>query len=176
MTITWEDIVATYWSQPWWVWLVGIFVVWQGTKWFVQTLRAHAERPILSDHGFRQCKVFVDYRKGTITFPRGDTYPVHRVRGLRWEDYATSGSYRAIIEVDDLKKPIRRVGFSTSAGPEAFVSRLRTAIEKAGGPAFSVTASQQMEVVERDMSDPVTAAVATRVVPVGRRVSYARAD
>lgn len=176
MTINWEDIVTIYSSQPWWVWPAGLCVAWIGMKWFMRAIRAHLERPIVSDHAFSQCGVSVDYRAGTITLPRGDVFPVECVRGLRWEDFGRSGHYRAVVEVDDLKRPIHPVGFSTPAGPEAFVSRLRTAIEKAGGPLFSPAASEQMEVVALDMSDPVTAAVATRAVPVGRRVSYAKTE
>lgn len=176
MTFTWEDIVAAYASQPWWVWLVGFGIVWVGMKWLIGAMRAYAERPIVSDRAFKQCGVRVDYRAGTITLPRGDTFPLQRVRGLRWEDYARSGSYHAIIDVADLKRPIHPVVFSTAAGPEAFVSRLRTAIERAGGPRFSVAASERMEIVERDLSYTVTAAVATHVASQGRRVSYARVD
>ncbi|WEX12384.1 hypothetical protein [Chelativorans sp. AA-79] len=176
MSFDWDDIVATYMSQPWWVWLVGGVVAWLGMKSLIGAMRAYRERPILSADGFRQCGVRVDYREGTITLPRGDSYPVQQVRGMRWVDYARSGSYRAIIDIDDLARPIHPVGFSTPAGPEAFVARLRTAIEKAGGPRFSVAANDRMEIVERDLSDPVTAAIATRVRPLGRRVSYSRVD
>lgn len=176
MTITWDDIVATYWSQPWWVWPLGLFVAWFGLKWLARAIRTYVERPVVSNHGFRQCGVSVDYQAGTIRLPRGDTFPVERVRSLRWEDYSRSGSYRAYVEVDDLKRPIHPVGFSTPGGPEAFVSRLRTAIEKAGGPRFSIAANERMEIVERDFSDPVTAAVATQVRPLGRRASYSRMD
>ena len=176
MTFTLEDIAAIVSSQPWWVWPVGFAVVWFGMKWLIGATRAYADRPIMSDHGFRQRRVSVDYRKGTITLPRGDTYPVHSVRGLRWEDYPRSGRYRAIIDVDNLKRPIHPVSFSTPAGPEAVVARLRTAIEKAGGPRFAVAASEEIDIIERDLSDPVMAAVATRVASQGRRVSYARHD
>ena len=174
-SFSWDEIAAIYLSQPWWVWLVGAAAACFGTKWLIGAMRAHREGPVLSGDSFGQCGVEVDFRAGTITLPRGDSFPVARVRGLRWEDYARSGTYHAIVEVDDMARPIHPVAFSTPAGPEAFVSRLRTAIEKAGGPAFDVTASEKMEVVERDFSDPVMAAVATRVKPLGRRVSYAKA-
>lgn len=176
MSFSWNDIVATYMTQPWWVWLVGCAVAWFGMKWIIGAMCAYRERPIIANDGFRQCGVHVDYRAGTITLPRGDTFPVQRVRGLRWEDYERSGSYHAIIDIDDLKRPTHPVSFSTAAEPEAFVSRLRTAIEKAGGPRFSVAGSEKMEIVERDLNDPLTAAVATRARPLGRRVSYFRAD
>lgn len=176
MSFNWDDIVAVYMSQPWWVWPVGFGVVWFGLRWLFRAVRAHVERPVVSDRAFRQCGVRVDYQAGTITLSRGDIFPLQHVRGLRWEDYATSGSYHAIIDVADLKRPIHLVAFSTPDGPEAFVSRLRTAVEKAGGPRFSVTASDRMEIIERDLSDPVTAAIATRVASLGRRVSYSRVD
>ena len=34
----------------------------------------------------------------------------------------------------------------------------------------------KMEIVEKDLSDPLMAAVATRVRPLGRRMSFARSD
>ena len=176
MSFDWNDIVATYVSQPWWVWLAGCVVAWFGLKWVMATFRAYRERPILSGHAFRQCGVWVDYDAGTISLPRGDVFHVSDVRGLRWEDYQRSGSYHAILDVDDLKRPVHPVAFSTSSGPEAFVSRLRTAIEKAGGPRFVVAVADRMEIVERDLSDPIMAAVATRVRPLGRRMSYSRSD
>jgi hypothetical protein len=176
MSFDWDDIVATYVSQPWWVWLVGCVVAWVGLKWLIASYRAYRERPILTDRAFRQCGVLVDYETGTITLPRGDRFPVQRVRGLRWEDFRRAGSYRAIIDIDDLKRPVHPVGFSISGGPEAFISRLRTAIEKAGGPRFSVAATDRMEVVEKDLSDPIMAAVATKVRPVGWRRSYSRSE
>lgn len=176
MSFSWDDIVATYMSQPWWVWLSGCVIAWLALKWLIGAMRAYRERPILTDSAFRQCGVRVDYETGTITLPRGDTVPLQRVRGLRWEDYRRSGSYHAVIDVDDLKRPVHPVAFSRSAGPEAFVSRLRTAIEKAGGPRFAVAATDRMEIVEKDLSDPIMAAVATRVRPLGRRMSYSRTD
>ncbi|NRC57322.1 hypothetical protein [Neoaquamicrobium sediminum] len=97
------------------------------------------------------------------------------MRSLRWQDYARFGTYRAFVEVDDMQRPIHPVAFSTPEEQEAFVARLRTAIAKAGGPRFSVVTSDEMHVVEPDLSDPVTAAVATRARSVGRRVSL-RAD
>lgn len=175
-SFTWDDIAAIYLSQPWWVWLIGAAVAWFGMKFLIGTMRAYRERAVPSGNAFKQCGVKVEFRTGTITLPRGDRFPVERVRGMRWEDYARSGTYHAIIEVDDMARPIYPVAFSTPEGPEAFVSRLRTAIEKAGGPQFALVANEKMEIVERDLSDPVMAALATRVRELGRRVSYAKAD
>lgn len=176
MSFDWDDIVATFASQPWWVWLAGCVVAWLALRLFIASLRAYCERPVLSDSAFRQCRVRVDYEAGTITLPRGDSFPVQRIRGLRWEDYRRSGSYHAVIDVDDLQRPVHPVAFSTSAGPEAFVSRLRTAIERAGGRCFAVTATDRMEIVEKDLSDPIMAAIATRVRPLGWRRSYSRSE
>lgn len=176
MSFDWDDVVATYMSQPWWVWVTGCVVAWIGLKRLIASYRAHRDRPILSDHAFRQCGVRVDYEAGTVTLPRGDTFPVQRVRGLRWEDYRRAGSYHAIIDVDDLERPVHPVGFSTSASPESFVSRLRTAIEKAGGPRFTAAATDRMEIVEKDLSDPIMAAVATRVRLLGWRRSFSRTE
>lgn len=172
-SFTWDDIAAIYLSQPWWVWLVGAAAAWFGTKLLIGAMRAYRERAVSGGNSFKQCGVEVDFRTGTITLPRGGRFPVERVRG---EDYARSGTYHAIIEVDDMVRPIHPVAFSTPAGPEAFVSSLRTAIERAGGPQFALAANEKMEIVERDLSDPVMAAVATRVGSLGRRVSYPKAD
>ncbi|TPJ81891.1 hypothetical protein FJ434_20545 [Mesorhizobium sp. B2-5-13] len=176
ISFDWNDIVATYLSQPWWVWPAGCVVAWLGLRWVIGAMRAYRERPILCDSALRQCGVRVDYDAGTITLPRGDSFPLQRVRGLRWEDYATSGSYHAIVDVDDVQRPIHRVALSTPTGPEALVARLRTAIESAGGPRFAVAATDRMEVVEKDLSDPIMAAVATRVRPLGWRRSYLKSE
>ncbi|CAH1648174.1 hypothetical protein [Chelatococcus asaccharovorans] len=176
MSFDWADIVTLDLSQPWWVWLVGGVAAWFGVSWLIWAVRAYRERPIATDSGFSQCGVRVDFRAGTITLPRGDVFPVQRVRSLRWEDYVRSGSHHAMVDVDDLARPVHPVAFSTRTGPEAFVSRLRTAIEMAGGPRFSIAANEKMEIVERDLSDPITAAVATRVRRLGHRASYSRLD
>jgi len=176
MSFDWNDIVATYLSQPWWVWLAGCVVARLGLKWLIGAMHAYGERPILLDHAFKQCGVRVDFDAGTITLPLGESFPVQHVQGLRWEDYQRSGSYHAVIDVDDLQRPVHPVAFSTSAGPEVFVSRLRTAIERAGGQRFAVAATDRMEIVEKDLRDPVMAAVATQVRPVGWRRTYSRSD
>ncbi|MCP1201046.1 hypothetical protein [Notoacmeibacter sp. MSK16QG-6] len=174
MSITWNEIVEVYWSQPWWVWLIGIAVVLIGFAWLKRTVIAYVERPIKTPNLFSQRRVRVDYRAGTITMPRGNTYPVSSVRGLRWEDFPKSGSFHAYVEVDDLSMPTHPVSFSVAEGPENFVGRLRTAIEKAGGPRFATTGSDRFDLIERDLSNPLTAATATRVAGQGHRVSYQR--
>ncbi|MAZ15289.1 MAG: hypothetical protein CL535_03000 [Ahrensia sp.] len=98
------------------------------------------------------------------------------VRGLRWEDFPKSGSFHAYVDVDDLNRPIHPISFSTVDGPEKFVGRLRTAIEKAGGTRFAATGTDRFDLIERDFSNPITAATATRVPGQGRRVSYDRVD
>jgi hypothetical protein len=80
------------------------------------------------------------------------------------------------VDVDDLRLPIHPVVFSTQGAQELFVARLRTAIGRAGGPRFSATAVDRFDIVERDFSDPVRAAVATRVTGQGERVSFARVE
>ncbi|MCB1467210.1 MAG: hypothetical protein KDK08_08735 [Rhizobiaceae bacterium] len=174
MSISWNEIVAIYQSQPWWVWPLGMLAIWFAAKWLRQRCISYVERPVITADGFRQCGVQVDFAAGTITLPRGDSYPVSYVRGLRWEDYSTAGKYRAYIDVDDLERPLHPVFFSTADAPEAFVARLRSTIEKAGGPRFAASGADRFDIIERDLSDPVTAAVATRVAGQGRRVSYAR--
>lgn len=175
MSISWNEIVAIYQSQPWWVWALGFLAVWFAAKWLRRSWTGHVERPVLTSDGFRQCGVQVYFAAGTVTLPRGDSYPVSYVRGLRWEDYATAGKYRAYIDVDDLKRPLHPVFFSTADAPEVFIARLRSAIEQAGGPRFAASGADRFDIIERDLSDPVMAAVATRVAGQGRRVSYARA-
>lgn len=107
MSFDLADIATLYLSQPWWVWLVGCVAAWFGVKWLIGAVRAYRDRPIATDNGFSQCGVRVDFRAGTIALPRGDVFPVQRVRGLRWEDYVRSGSYHAIVNVDDLDRFIR---------------------------------------------------------------------
>lgn len=45
-----------------------------------------------------------------------------------------------------------------------------------GGPRFSVACNDRMEIVERDVSDPITAAIAKHVRPLGLRTSYSRVE
>lgn len=174
MSITWNEIVEVYRSQPWWVWFIGIAMVWIGFKWLKRTVIAYVERPIKTPNSFSQRRVRVDYRAGTITMPKGNTYSVSSVRALRWEDFPKSGSFHAYVEVDDLSRPTHPVSFSTLDGPEKFVGRLRTAIEKAGGTRFAATGNDRFDLIERDFSNPITAATATRVAGHGHRVSYDR--
>jgi hypothetical protein len=176
MTFTWNDIVAVYLSQPWWVWLAAVVLAWLGARWLTRAIREYAERPIITDSGFEQSGVRVDYKAKTITLPRGATVPVSCVRGMRWEDYARSGYYHAIVEIDDLKTPLHPVLFSKPGGPEIFVSRLRGAIERAGGPKFVVRSADRIDVVERDLSNPVMAATAARVADHGHKVSLAKVE
>ena len=124
---------------------------------------------------FRQCGVSVDYRAGTITLPRGDIVPVSHVRGLRWEDYPRAGFYQAFVEVDELKRPLHPVLFATAAGPEAFVARVRIAIEKAGGPRFVASKADNIEIMGRDFTDPIMAAVARGVVARRQSVAFSKA-
>ncbi len=176
MSITWNEIVEIYWRQPWWVWLVGLALVWIGLKWLKRTAIAYVERPIKTRTSFTQRRVRVDYRAGTITMPKGNTYPVSSVRGLRWEDFPKSGSFHAYVEVHDLSSPTHPVSFSTATGPENFIGRLRTAIERAGGTRFAATGSDWFDLIERDFSNPITAAIATRVTGQGHRVSFSSVD
>jgi hypothetical protein len=176
MSITWNEIVEVYRSQPWWVWAVGVALIWFSLKWLMRSAIAIAERPIVTPGSFRQRRVRVDYCAGTITMPRGKTYPLSSVRGLRWEDFPKSGTFHAYLEVDDLTKPTHSVSFSTATGPENFVGRLRTAIEKAGGTRFAATGSDRFDLIEQDFSNPTTAAIAMRVAGHGHRVSYSRVD
>lgn len=174
MSINWNEIVEVYRSQPWWVWFMGVAVFWIGFKWLKKTVIAYVERPIKTPNSFSQQRVRVDYRAGTITMPRGNTYPVSSVRGLRWEDFPKLGSFHAYVDVDDLSRPTHPVSFSVAEGPEDFVGRLRTAIEKAGGTRFAATGSDRFDLIESDLSNPLTAATATRVAGQGHRVSYQR--
>lgn len=174
MSITWNEIVEVYRSQPWWVWAVDVALIWFSLKWLMRSAIAIAERPVVTPESFRQRRVRVDYCAGTITMPRGNTYPVSSVRGLRWEDFSKAGSFHAYVDVDDLASPTHSVSFSTADGPENFIGRLRTAIEKAGGARFAAIGSDQFDIIERDFSNPIMAATATRVAGRGQRVSYSR--
>ena len=159
MNITWNEIAEVFRSQPWWVWAVGLALIWFSLKWLTREAIAFAERPVVTPESFRQRRVSVDYRAGTITMPRGNTYPVSSVRGLRWEDFSMSGSFHAYIDVDDLAKPTHPVSFSTADGPENFIGRLRTAIEKAGGTRFAAAGSDRFDIIERDFGNGRAAAI-----------------
>lgn len=176
MKFTWDDIVAVFLSHPWWFWPTALCLAWLVTKGMANALRAYAERPILTDSAFLQRRVRVDYRAGTITLPRGDTFPVSRVRSLRWDDFPRAGYYHAYVEVDDLRRPIHPVVFSDPRRPPEVVSRLRSAIEKAGGPRFSMSGVDAVEMVGRDFYDPLMASIATRVVASRRRAFVTAAD
>ena len=69
MSISWNEIVEVYRSQPWWVWLLGLALIWIGLKWLKRTAIAYVERPIKTRTSFTQRRVRVDYRAGTITMP-----------------------------------------------------------------------------------------------------------
>lgn len=145
MTLSWDDIVAIYLSQPWWVWPAGLFVAWLSLRWLVIWVRAYAERLVITNTGFKQCRVRIHYPTATITLPRGDAFPVSSIRGVRWENFRRSGYFHAYVEIDDLKKPLHPVLFSTAAGPEAFALRLRSVVERARGSTFSVRNSDRLE-------------------------------
>lgn len=174
MSISWNEIVEVFRSQPWWVWLLGLVLVCIAFTWLRRTAVAYTERPTTTPNSLSQRRVRVDYRAGTITMSKGDTYPVSSVRGLRWEDFPKSGSFHAYVDVDDLNRPIHSVSFSTVDGPEKFVGRLRTAIERSSGPRFAASGSDRFDLIERDFGNPITAATATRVASQGHRVSYSR--
>lgn len=176
MSIGWAEIVETFLKYPWWVWPTFFSFAWLSLKWLYKAVTRHIERPVITSKSFRQNRVHVDFVKGTITLPRGNTYPVSRIRGLRWEDYSKSGFFHAYVEVEDLRNPVHPVVFSTTNGPEMFIRRLRTVIEQAGGIRFSAAISDRFDIIERDFSNPITAATATRVTGQGLRVSFSRAD
>lgn len=76
MSINWNEIVEVYRSQSRWVWLVRVALVWIAFMWLKRTEVAYAERATTTPNSFSQRRVNVDYRAGTITMPKGDTYPV----------------------------------------------------------------------------------------------------
>lgn len=176
MSISWADIVEVFVSQPWWVWPTAIGLAWLGFRWLYNAVIRRIERPVITSKSFRQNHVHVDFVKGTITLPRGNTYPVSLVRGLRWEDYSKSGFFHAYVEVEDLRHPVHPVVFSTTDGPEMFIRRLKTVVEQNGGIRFEAAIYDRFDIIERDFSNPVTAATATRVKGQGLRVSFTRAD
>lgn len=50
MSFDWNYIVATYVSQPWWVWVAGCAAVWIGLKWLLGGYRAYREADPLPSH------------------------------------------------------------------------------------------------------------------------------
>ena len=92
MSFDWDDIVATYNSQPWWVWVVGCLVAWFGLKWFISALRAYRERPILSEEAFWQSGVRVDYGVGTITLPVATAFRCSGFAGFAGRTTSGSGA------------------------------------------------------------------------------------
>lgn len=172
MTFTLHDIWDFVRGYPWWAGPALIVGVWTTLRVAARRWRDHAEQPRFFDHAFEQNGVCVNYDERTIRLRHGDSFPVTSIRGLRWENYASRSwrTYHAFIELDDLRRPIRPVPFSKPQMPEEFVARLRTAIERAGGPRFSVRTSDYVEIMGPDYSNPITAAVAKKVVEQGRRV------
>lgn len=92
--------------------------------------------PTLNANTFAQAGVVVDFGQRTIRVD-GKTYPVDRVRSLRWErEWNRSFAY---ITVADLATPVHRVRFNgqwNANAAQTFVARLEQAIAQAGGPSF----------------------------------------
>lgn len=93
-----------------------------------------------SESGFTQARVTVNYEQKTIDI-RGRTYPVDKVTGIKVQAFSTdrhgeSKSKNVVIEMDDLSKPIHKIGFLTGRQAAKFMQRICVALRKAEGPSF----------------------------------------
>lgn len=117
--------------------IVG-FVLWLGIRIYKSAKSTKLE---FDEHHFKQGDVEVIFATGEIKIG-GYSYNVDQVTGISSEPYSTnrhgsSRAYKAIIEVDDFKKPRHQMEFFSRKKAEEFTQRLCTAIRKAGGPSFS---------------------------------------
>jgi hypothetical protein len=67
MSFDWDESVATYVSQPWWVWLAGWVVAWLGLRRLIGATRIYLEWPILSDtpSGNAECGAIIGWRRSS---------------------------------------------------------------------------------------------------------------
>ncbi|MFT3932172.1 MAG: hypothetical protein QM726_01045 [Chitinophagaceae bacterium] len=118
--------------------LVLAFLIWIGIRIYKS---AKSSNLTFDDHHFKQGNVEVIFSAGTIKI-NNYTYNVNQVTRISSEPYTTnshgnSRAYKAIIEVDDFKKPRHQMEFFSRKKAEEFTQRLCTAIRKAGGPSFT---------------------------------------
>jgi hypothetical protein len=94
-----------------------------------------SSRAIFNDKFFQQEGVAVDFGAGTITI-KGNTKPVSAVQSFYTLKSETRAS-KVSVEWDDMKTPVHEFAFFSQKAADEFVSRLKQAIKKAGGPTYS---------------------------------------
>jgi hypothetical protein len=118
--------------------LVLVFVFWIGTRIYKG---AKNSKPTFDDHHFKQGDVEVEFATGKIRI-RNYTYNVNQVTGISSRPFmqnrhGNSRAWKAIIEIDDFKKPSHTIEFFSLKSANEFTQRLSTALRKAGGPSFN---------------------------------------
>jgi len=117
--------------------IVG-FLLWVGFRIYKSVKSSKLE---FDEHHFKQGDVEIIFATGEIKIGKY-SYKVDQITGISSEPYSSnshgnSRAYKAIIEVDDFKKPRHQMEFFSRKKAEEFTQRLCTAIRKAGGPSFS---------------------------------------
>jgi hypothetical protein len=118
--------------------LVLAFLVWLGIRIYKS---AKSSQLTFDENHFKQGDVEVEFAKGTIKI-KSNIYNVNQVTGISSEPYTqnrhgSSRAWKAIIEVDDFKKPRYEMEFFSRKRANQFTQRLCVAVRKAGGPSFS---------------------------------------
>ncbi len=118
--------------------LVLAFLLWVGTRIYKS---AKSSKLTFNDHHFKQGDVEVEFATGVIKI-KNYAYNVSQVTGLSSEPYTqnshgSSRAWKAVIEIDDFKKPRHEMEFFSRKKATEFTQRLSTALRKAGGPSFS---------------------------------------
>ncbi len=123
-------LIAGFTVVPWGITIVLILIlnifIWVG---HFLNMRSKS-----TDSYFSQNGVKVIYADKTISI-NGKMYPISAIRsishtGQRGAKEVFGESY-ATIEVDDIKKPMHRIGFKGHLSAETFMSKLELALEKA---------------------------------------------
>lgn len=119
--------------------LIAAFILWVGMR-IYKSIKS--TKLSFDDVHFKQGDVEVIFAKGTISIGKY-TYNVNQVTGVSAEPYSSnkfgkgSQAWKAIIEVDDFKKPRHVMEFFSRSKANEFTQRLCTALRKANGPSFS---------------------------------------
>lgn len=117
---------------------VAGLVIWA----IVKLIKASGNAKVTVDENrFKQADVEVEFQSGKIRI-KNHEYKVDQVTGIKSEPYTTNRNgdamaWKAIIEVDDFKKPRHEMVFITKKKASEFTQRLCVALRKAGGPSFS---------------------------------------
>lgn len=101
-------------------------------RWFVRS----------NANGFRGYNVYVDYAAGTIKIGRR-TYSVADIRTIDWHRPEQSRGGNLVkeyvrITLNDIDHPLHKIRTQDRGSAEQFAKRLVLAIEKAGGPSFTI--------------------------------------